>query len=269
MLAGKNKELQRITKLIDHGKFSDASEKLDEFEKKNHIPEINLRVKIIKALLLAIIGSWEQGLEIIDSVISKCETADNPLLLLDAYQVKARCFAGGEQYNEAINLIKEAEKIAEEELKQDDEDYLFRKAWFLVFKGFYYSNLGNGKQSLEMANQGIPIANSLNDSKIVINYYELFGLARFHLHEYRESIGPWQKALQLAKDSKNEYWTHMFIGRLMETYYIIGKFDLALKHIELLIEYNKKTGMDPSWNIFYSVWIYWNMGEIEKALKIL
>ena len=43
MLAGKNKELQRIINLKNKGKFSEASDKLAEFEKKKHKPETNIR----------------------------------------------------------------------------------------------------------------------------------------------------------------------------------------------------------------------------------
>ncbi len=69
MLAGTNKELQRILHLRNNGKITEASKKLAEYEKKNHKTETNIRIQIIKAFLVSPEQTWERSLEIIESVI--------------------------------------------------------------------------------------------------------------------------------------------------------------------------------------------------------
>ncbi|NHJ33281.1 MAG: hypothetical protein FK732_10480, partial [Asgard group archaeon] len=155
-MAGKNKELQRITYLINHGKYSEASEKLAEFEKKDLRNEIRIRALIIKALLHGYVGLWEKGLEIIESVIPECETFDNPLLKIDALYVKARCLFVGYQLKKSITSAEEAENLLKEKLKPDEDDYLMRKAWLLWIKGTSFSMMGDGKKSLKIAKQGLP-----------------------------------------------------------------------------------------------------------------
>ncbi|MHA1532064.1 MAG: tetratricopeptide repeat protein [Candidatus Heimdallarchaeota archaeon] len=269
MLAGKNKELQRNINLKNKGKFSEASEKLTEFEKKNHKPETSIRAQIIKALLTANMGSWEKGLGIIEAVISKCGTIDNPLLLIDALFVKAQCLLWGEQYKKSNTLIEETEKILEENLKPDEDDYRIRKAWLLWSKGTSFSWMGDGKRALEIAKQGFTIVQSLNDSEILLSYYDLLGSAEFHLDAFEDARVHFQAGLQLAKDNKNDFKIYLFSSRLTEVYLSIGKFNLALEYNDLTIEYSKKIGGNPDFAIFYKSFIYWYSGEIEKSVELM
>ncbi|MHA1157002.1 MAG: hypothetical protein ACTSQK_12925, partial [Candidatus Heimdallarchaeota archaeon] len=66
MLAGKNKELQKIINLRNKGNFPEASDKLTEFLTKNHKPETTIRAQLIKALHTASMGFWEKSLGIIE-----------------------------------------------------------------------------------------------------------------------------------------------------------------------------------------------------------
>ncbi|MCE7745749.1 MAG: hypothetical protein GPJ52_11515 [Candidatus Heimdallarchaeota archaeon] len=269
MLAGKNKELQRIINLKNKGKFSVASEKLAEFEKKNHRTETNFRAQLIKALLAANMGSWEKGFEILEPVLSKCETIGNPLLLIDALFVKAQCLLWGEQYKKSNTLIEETEKILEENLKPDENDYRIRKAWLLWSKGTCFSWMGDGKRAIEIAKQGFMIVNSLNDSELLLNYYDLLGLAEFHLDAFEDAITHFQSGFQLAKEDRNDFGIYFFSSRLTEGYLRIGKFNLSMEYNDLTIDYCKKLGRNPNWDIYYKSFIYWYSGEIEKSVELM
>ncbi|MGC9779481.1 MAG: hypothetical protein HZR80_09595 [Candidatus Heimdallarchaeota archaeon] len=269
MLAGKNKELQRIIILKNKGKFSEASDKLAEFEKKNHRIETSIRAQIIKTLLTANMGFWEKDLGILETAISESEILGNQLLLIDAFIVKDNCLLLGEQYKKTNLLIEETEKILEENLKPDEYDYRIRKAWLLCIKGHSFSWMGDGKHALEIAKHGLTIVKSLNDSEILFNYYDLLGCAEFHLDAFEDAIVHFQAGFQLAKDNKNDYKIYFFSSRLTEGYLSIGKFNLSLEYNDLAIEYANKFGQNSNWEIYYKSFIYWYSGELEKSIELM
>jgi len=236
MLAGKNKELQRVLNLKNKGKFSEASEKLTEFITKKHKPETNIRAQIIKALLTANMGSWEKGLEILETAVSESETLDDQLVL--------------------------------ENLKPDKVDFKIRKAWLLWIKGTSLRWMGDDKHALETANHGFTIVQSLNDSEILYNYYHLLGICEFQSDAFEDALVHYQAGFQLAKDSKNDFKIVLFSLRLAEGYRGIGRFTLAMEYLDISIEYSKKLGLPHEWLNYLKAVIYWNMGEPEKSIPI-
>ncbi|MHA1556548.1 MAG: hypothetical protein ACTSPM_06380 [Candidatus Heimdallarchaeota archaeon] len=268
MLAGKNKELQKIDKLRIKGKFSIASDKLAKFEKKNHKLETSIRIQIIKALLTANLGFWEKSLGIIEPAISESETLNDQLVLIDAFIVKANCLLFGQQYKKTILHIEETEKIFEANLKSDDDDYRIRKAWLLWIKGNCLTWMGDDKHALETANQGFTIVQSLNDSEMLFNFYELLGICEFQSDAFENALIHCQAGFQLAKDSKNDFKIILFSLRLAEGYRGFGRFTLAMEYLDISIEYSKKLGSPHEWLNYLKAIIYWNMGEIEKSIPI-
>ena len=268
MLAGKNKELQKIINLKNKGKFSEASEKLTVFEKKNHKPENSIRAQLIKALLTANMGFWEKSLEILETAISESETLGVQLVLLDAFLVKAHCLLFGQQYKKTILLVEETEKLLTENLKLDEVDFKIRKAWLLWIKGTSLTWMGEDKHALETANHGFTIVQSLNDSEILFNYYQLLGICEFQSDAFEDALVHYQAGFQLAKDTKNNLKIVIFSLKLSESYRGIGRFNLAMEYIDLSIEYANKIGLTPNWMIYFKAIIYWNIGELEKSIPI-
>lgn len=273
MFAGKNKQLQKIDELRNKGKFIEASDKLAEFEKKNHKLETSIRAQLIKTLITVIMGFWKEGLVILEPVIIECETIGNPLLLIDALIVKALCLSWGEQYIKSNTLIEETEKKLEENLKPDENDYRIRKAWLLWTKGTSFCMMGDNKQFRETAKQSSMIVKSLTDSEILFNNFDLQGMAEFHSYEFEKAIVYFQAGLELAKDCKNDTKIYIFALRLAESYTSIGSFNLASEHCNLAIDHVKKLGWDANWVIkwvlYQKAFVYWFSGEIEKSIKLL
>jgi len=268
VLAGKNKELQKILILRKKGKISEAAEKLAEFEEKIHRNEINIRTQIIKATFISPEQTWETGLEIIESVISKCDANSNPLLLIDAYYVKAQCLLQGEQYKKSNTLVEETEKFLEEKLNSEEDENKLRKAWLLLIKGYNYNMMGENKLAREAANHGLTLAKTLTDSEIQLSLYELLGINEYQIAEYEESIVYLDAGLQLAKEVKNSLKEQLFCFRLAEGYGAVGKADLALKYCDLNIDLCKKHKQDPKWMLLFKAITYWNIGELEKSVKL-
>jgi len=268
VLAGKNKELQRIINLKNKGKFSEASEKLTEFEKKNHKPENTIRAQLIKALLAANMGFWEKGLEILETAVSESETLGVQLVLLDAFLAKAHCLLFSQQYKKTILQVEETEKILAENLKQDDDDFRIRKAWLLWIKGICLSWLGKDKPALKIANLGFSIAQSLNDTELLFNYYSLLGICEFQTDTYEEAIVHYKAGYQLAKDFKNDFRILLFSLKLGESLRGSGNFTLAMDYIDISIEYANKLEIPAHWMIYFKAILYWNMGEIEESIPI-
>jgi len=269
MLAGKNKELQKIDNLRYKGKFSEASDKLTEFLKKNHRPETSVRAQLIKALLTANLGFWEKSLGILETAISESETLEDQLVLIDAFLAKAHCLLFGQQYKKTILQVEETEKLLTENLKPDEVDFRIRKAWLLWIKGTSLRWMGDDKHALETANHGFTIVQSLKDSEILFNYYHLLGICEFQSDAFEDALVHFQAGFQLAKDSKNDSKVTLFSLRLAEGYRNIGRFTLAMEYTDLSIEYSKKLGWPEHWMIYFKAIIYWNMGEPEKSIPIL
>ncbi|MHA1210961.1 MAG: hypothetical protein ACTSSH_00740, partial [Candidatus Heimdallarchaeota archaeon] len=269
MIAGNNKELQKIINLKNKGKFAEASEKLTEFEKKKHEPEINIRAQMIKALLTATMGFWEKSLGLLEATISESETLGVQLLLIDALIVKAHCLLFGQQYKKTVSLVEETEKKLIENLKPDNVDYRIRKAWLLWIKGISLRWMGDAKHALEAANHGFTIVQSLNDLEMLFNYYNLLGICEFQSDAFEDALAHYQTGFQLAKDSKNDPKIILFSLRLAEGYRGIGRFTLAMEYTDISIEYSKKLGWPHEWLNYIKAIIYWNIGEIEKVVPIL
>ncbi|MHA1504453.1 MAG: hypothetical protein ACTSPT_04590, partial [Candidatus Heimdallarchaeota archaeon] len=261
MLAGKNKELQKIINLKNNGKFSLASDKLAEFEKKKHKPEISVRAQLIKGLLNASLGLWEKSLEIVDIAISESKTLEDKLVVIDAFLVKANCLLFGQQYKKTILQVEETENKLEENLKPDDEDYNIRKAWLLWIKGTSLRWMGDDKHALATTNHGFTIAQSLNDLELLFNFYELLGTCEYQSDAFEEAIVHIKAGFQLAKDSKNDLQMLTFSLRLAEGYRSLGRFTLAMEYLAISIEYSKKLGLPHEWLNYLKAIIYWNMGE--------
>ena len=266
MLAGKNKELQRILNLKNKGKFSEASEKLTEFITKKHKPETNIRAQLIKALLTANMGSWEKGLEILETAVSESETLGDQLVLIDTFIAKAHCLLFSQKYKKTILQVEETEKILAENLKPDEVDFRIRKAWLLWIKGTSLSWLGEEKHALETANHGFTIVQSLTDSEILSIYYQLLGLCEFQTDAFEDAIVHFKAGYQLAKDSKNDFRKLIFSLKLGESYRGTGNFPLAMEHIDLAIKYSKKIGLPHEWLNYMKAVIFWNTGELEKSI---
>ena len=268
MFAGKNKELQKIINLKNKGKFSKASDKLTKFIIKNHKPETNIRAQLIKAFLNANMGFWEKGLGIIEKAISESELLGDQLLIIDAFIVKANCFAWGEQYKKSNTLIEETEKLLEEKLNSEEYDNKLRKAWLILSKGHNYNNMGENKLAREMANHGLTFAKKITESEIQLNLYELLGNNEYQVAEYEQAINYYNVGLQIAKDANYSFYEWLFCFRLTEGYGVIGNVDLALKYCDLSIELRKKQNKNPMWMLAFKAQIYWSIGELEKSIKL-
>ena len=268
MLAGKNKELQHIVNLRNHGKFSEASEKLAEFEKKNQKPESRIRAQLIKALLTAQLGFWEKSLEILETAISESELLGDQLVIIDTYIVKANCLLFAQQYKKTILQVEETEKILAENLKPDEDDFEIRKAKLLHIKGNSLSWLCDYKHAQETAQQGFVIVQSLNDSELLFNYYQLLGICEFQADAFDEAVVHYKAGYQLAKDSKNNWWRILFSMKIGESYRGNGNFTLAMEYIDIAIEYSNKLGIPANWLIYFKAILYWNMNDPEKTVSI-
>ncbi len=268
MLAGKNKELQQILNLRNHGKFSEASEKLAEFEKKSHKPGSSVRAQLIKALLTAQSGFWEKGLEILEKAISESELLGDQLVIIDTFIVKANCLLFGQQYKKAILQVEKTEKILAENLKPDEYDFKIRKAKLLHIKGNSLSWLCEYKHALETAQQGFTIVQSLNSSDLLFSYYQLLGICEFQADLFNEALVHYKAGYHLAKDSKNNWWIILFSMKIGESYRGNGNFTLAMEYIDIAIEYSNKLGIPANWLIYFKAILYWNMGEPEKTVSI-
>jgi len=268
MFAGKNKELQKIINLKNKGKFSKASDKLTKFIIKNHKPETNIRAQLIKAFLNANMGFWEKGLGIIEKAISESELLGDQLLIIDAFIVKANCFAWGEQYKKSNTLIEETEKLLEEKLNSEEYDNKLRKAMLILSKGHNYNSMGENKLAREMANHGLTFTKKITESEIQLNLYELLGNNEYQVAEYEQAINYYNVGLQIAKDANYSFYEWLFCFRLTEGYGVIGNVDLALKYCDLSIELRKKQNKNPMWMLAFKAQIYWSIGELEKSIKL-
>jgi tetratricopeptide (TPR) repeat protein len=269
MLSGRNKELQRIVELREIGKTTEYNKKLAEFEQKNHRPETNIRTQLVKTFYNIIDEkSWGKGVEILEPLISTCETFGNPLLLVDALYLKARALCWNEQYKESIELVEDTVKLLKKNSNPEDDDYNQRLAYLLWNNGFSYNMMGENKLARKTTNQALTYAKKTNDSMILLWLYDLLGMNEYQLAEYEKALIHHQTGYQLAKEAKNDQMIKQFCFRLTEDYGSIGNIEQSMKYCDLTIEWWKKHNQPADYLLAYKALLYWNIGEMVKSVEI-
>jgi tetratricopeptide (TPR) repeat protein len=269
MLSGRNKELRRIIKLKNEGKVTVAKNKLAEFKKKKHTTEINIRSRLIETYFEFIDKKhWEKGFKILDEILVECESLNIPLLVIDVFYVKAYALYLSEQYKKSLEIIKIIKELLDENSNIEDVEYKKRKAHLFLLEGFNYNWMGQNKHARDAAAKGLDPAKELDDSEVLLDLYELLGNNDFQLAEVEDALAHYHAGYQLAQDVGNNLKTQQYSLRLMEGYQAIGNIELAMKYCDLTIEWWKKHKQDYNYVLLFKANIYWESGELTKAIEI-
>lgn len=268
MLAGDNKELQKILLLRNSGQYEETSKSLAKFEMKKHKRETTIRLQLIKACFVPSEQPWDKNLELIEQLITECELIDNSLLLLSAFYAKAFCLRIGEQFKKSNNIIEEAENSFENKF-QSSNDFRLAKAWLLFLKGYNYNMMGQNQLAREAANHSLTIAETLSDIQLRLSLYELLGNNEFQAAKVRESINYYTKGLELAEEINYNQFIQLFSFRLAEGYGVIGDVNQSMKYCDQTIELMKKHGQDTTQMIYWKAALYYSLGEWDKAIPLV
>lgn len=266
LLAGKNKELQKIIDLNYKGKASEGKKKLVEYEKRNHRPETLIRIELIKLSLFSPRGDLEKSIALIDQVVSKCKTIDNPLLMISALYAKSLDLTMIRKFEESNIVIEEAIELLNEKINKEIDDYKLQKANLLFLRGYNYSSLGEFDQSQEIAKQAFSISEKLNDIRLKLNLFDLLGAIDDEYSEIEEAIEYFTKGYELAIKNGFISYENLFTIKLANDYVYIGNIELAKKFINKSIELYKKTNQDLSSLYLLQGIFYRELGELEKGV---
>ncbi|MFX0145145.1 MAG: tetratricopeptide repeat protein, partial [Candidatus Hodarchaeota archaeon] len=226
-------KLTRAEELFDAGELDEALEllnDLDQYEELNR--EEKEFYQFLKGLILAHQNKFKETIKLGEQMFKEGQEFGENLQAFDGLYLNIIGLILGYEFEESIEIIKQAEKILEQLTDIPQKDLVLREVRINVTKSWVYYHIGN----VELAEKNLKLALEsekelgatfeiiwayLVKAQIALNVNLRLDLAM----EYAK------KSMSLAEEIKfNHYWIatiHIFFGVI---YSGIGEFDLSLNH---------------------------------------
>ena len=268
MLGGQNEDLLEIERLINYQKYQEADSKLEAFEIKNNLSkEEELRIDILRAVIMKETGHWQEGSDLIEQIVEDSKEFENKLVFLDALIIKADYLASISKYDEVIAIADRGIKIAKKE-DTTNKEYILRKAWFLLNKGFSQSNKGEYKIAQELLEQGIKLAEEVDNDHLIIWLYLINHLNEAQCGELQKALNHLYKALESSMKIQNDIFTADVYSSIAEVFHFMGKYKSNLEYIEKARKIYQENNLPTLHLEFKRAFNYWSSGRINESMEI-
>jgi len=188
------KELEEIEQLIVIGKYNLAQERIDSIiNNERTTEEEKISCKIYKAQIYFETFPYSEVIKYGEEAFEESKKLNNKQLMFDAVIVLPIAYYRAGEYELRTEKVKLAGQILDSFDDKNSEEYLKRKAKFLLMQGDSFSS------SLTNIEESIDIAKRLGLDLQLINSYRNLSSSHIWSGELKKALTYAQKSLELAE----------------------------------------------------------------------
>jgi tetratricopeptide (TPR) repeat protein len=225
-------ELKTAEELKKVGKCEEALLILKNLEKiKNLTEEDLLSISILKSSIFLDLGHLKDAHELAETVLQKSEALNRHDKSIDALNIIAWVFWRLSKLDEAMNVIDRAETAIKTQFITPNDEIRKKQASLYLIKGGIYFARGNLNLIKESLEQGLEIANQINDKKLIMQFTVNTGTYYGIKGNVESAIKFHQQALSIAKEINDKQNIIIALNNLGWVYRMQGKVDEAFESI--------------------------------------
>jgi tetratricopeptide (TPR) repeat protein/tRNA A-37 threonylcarbamoyl transferase component Bud32 len=195
------KELVNAKELIEKGRFSEATQLLNDFSKKEDISDYEqISYYILMSLVSDKLKDEEKLLDYAEKAYQASQGQENSLQLIDAYIVKSMGYFSIYKYEEALALLLQSEKILKSLVLETSNESLKRKAEILNQRANICFMRREFNKALEYAEQSLMLNRKLNLKVGIVESLDIIKNLYYYQGKFEESLKYSNQCLSRAEE---------------------------------------------------------------------
>ncbi|MFX1254597.1 MAG: tetratricopeptide repeat protein [Promethearchaeota archaeon] len=270
MFGSEHKKLIQVEKFINEGKFNDALQIVEIFEKRKEITPIDhLTCQLLKSTILNKQGHFKTVLKLTEEILTESRNLGQPLQQIDTLLIKAEALWRLGKFDESFKTIEQGEQVFKKLPRKPSEKVARREALLLFQKGTIYRLRGDYDRALAHHEKALAIQKLTNNKIAIAESLDCLGLIYDLKGDLDQALEYHQQSLTLKETVGNKQSIAASLNNIGIIYYLKGDLDQALKNYEQSLTYFREIGNKhyiaaalTNIGIIYRI-----KGELERALE--
>ncbi|MBY8999565.1 MAG: tetratricopeptide repeat protein [Candidatus Heimdallarchaeota archaeon] len=268
-----NSPLQIFTQVrtyIDEGKYDEALQELDRFEKRGELnSKANINFKILKSEVFNRIGKYENALSLAEEALEKCKDPEDCLAILDATNETAYSFWRQGKLEEATKAILKNEPIITKLKNQKVEGVKNREARTHRIKGVLYHTGGDLAEAEKSYRKSLSIWEEIGNKQEISSVLNNLGVLNRTKGELHKALGYYQKSLFLYKEVGNKDDIATSLNNIGNIFRYQGELEEALHYYKQSLSTWEEIGNSQFVSLaFYNIGeVYQQKGKFETSIR--
>ncbi|MFX0091664.1 MAG: tetratricopeptide repeat protein [Candidatus Hodarchaeota archaeon] len=264
------RDLTRVERLIYEGKFNQAYQIVESFEKKKGITPVDrLTFLLLKSQILIRKGDFQDALRVAEDALTKSRRLTKPLQEVDAFIAKVEALWYLESYDDSLAVIKQAESRLQILEKAHPLEVVKRGGVLIHRKGTIYKLKGELNQALRCYRQSLALSKKINDKRAIAASLNNLGIIYWQKGDLDEALEYYQQSLALRKELDIKQDIAVSLNNLGLIYQQRGNLDQALDYFEQSLTLKQEIGTEQEIAASFTniAVVFQHKGDLEKALK--
>ncbi len=272
-LKRKPKELILAKQLIDEGNLEEAAQIIKNFEEKGgHTLHDIVLCHLLNCELLIWQRLYEDVIKLAEQTYKESLGLGKNLLTVDILLKLAQALVYLYKYNEAINIMKQAEDLLDTLTQESSIDYKQRKAYLSFIKGWYYRYRNDAERAIKHFENSVALGEELGSKKEIARSLSGIALVLGMIKgDLVQAIKYAERALVIAKESHYKWviaWSLQVVAKIYSRKGDIEKsINFHKQSLVIFKELNSKGYISLVLNNLGE--FYRQRGELNRALECL
>ncbi len=272
----KSEELIRAEQLSDDGKLDEALTLLNNYEQKEGLTHHDKASgHLLQCQILFWQGKHEELIKHAEQLYKKSEGLENNFFKVDILLLMVRALIWLGKFDEASDLIKQAEELINTIPQELTKAYKQREALIAYVKGLFYNRRGiknDANLALKYLEHSLALREELGIKHEIVDSLCHMALNLLDFKgELNRALKHVKRSLALAKESGKKFYIARSLIIIAMIYTNQGELDRSIRFneqsLELFKELNNKWGMA---NVLNNLSIIYKMrGELDRALECI
>ncbi|MFX0062248.1 MAG: tetratricopeptide repeat protein [Candidatus Hermodarchaeota archaeon] len=228
---------------MNEGKFDDALQIIEKFEKRKEITPIDhLTCQLLKTTILNKQGHFKIVLKLTEEILQESRNLEQPLQQIDALIAKAEALWRLGKFDESLKTIELGEKVFKTLLREPPKEIARRKALLLFQKGTNYRLKGGLDQALTYHEKALVLQKKIDNKIDIAESLGCLGLIYDLKGDLDQALEYHQQSLALKQAIGNKQSIATALNNIGIIYLLKGDLDRALKNYEQSLIFFREIG---------------------------
>ncbi|MFX1255862.1 MAG: tetratricopeptide repeat protein [Promethearchaeota archaeon] len=266
----RSKNLIRAEQLLNESKFDEALQIVLALEKQVPMPlNDQLTYLILKSNLMNRLGSYEEAINLANEAYQLSQELKNPLNQIDAlYNLIEGLWRLG-NYDDALAMIIEGEKILKVIKERHPSKFVQIKASLMYHRGVVYRNTGELDLGLMYSQQSLKLQQENNLVRDSAYSFNIIGIIYFQKGQLDQALEYYQKSLDLHKKLNDTQYIAKCLNNIGEVYRNKGELERSLEYYhQSLVLFEKIGNITDIAHVLHNIGlIYQGKGDLNRAIN--
>ncbi|TFF85197.1 tetratricopeptide repeat protein [Candidatus Heimdallarchaeota archaeon] len=261
------KQFVKIKALIREEEFKEALKQLDILKWNENDPQAFYQLQTLKGKIYIKMEEQEKCFQLTQQLLFDSDEL-RPREIIQILNLKAEAQQDLGQYQEALETIKEAEKLFKK-IKEKDELKEEIQAKILSLKGLIYLKKGGFEKAHAFLEKSLELYQKINDKEELSSVLNYLGGISLHKGELDEALDYFQQSLKIRRKLGSKTLISGSLNNIAVIYYYKSELDKALEclleALTLAKEMKKNYSIGNAYNNIGNVHL--KKGELNQALE--